>query len=76
MNIGMFIVGAIIFSIYVFFLIWNIFDSAKKNKRDNYPTVHDLLKNENVEVMVGHYPHNFKKRKSRRSDKRKDKVIK
>ena len=37
MNIGMFIVGAIIFSIYVAFLIWNIFDSAKKNKKDNYP---------------------------------------
>lgn len=73
MNIGMFIVGAIIFSIYVFFLIWNIFDSAKKNKRDNYP---DLLKKPNYEVMVGHYPHNFKKRKSRRSDKRKKKVVK
>ena len=76
MNIGMFIVGATIFSIYVFFLIWNIFDSAKKNKRDNYPTVRDLLKNENVEYMIGHYPHNLIKRKPRRSDKRKNKSTK
>ena len=73
MNIGMFIVGAIIFSIYVFFLIWNIFDSAKKNKRDNYP---DLLKKRNYEYITGHYPHNLKKRKSRRSDKRKKKLVK
>ena len=71
MNIGMFIVGAIIFSIYVFFLIWNIFDSAKKNKRDNYP---DLLKKPNYEVIT-HYPHNYK-RKSRRTNKRKNKIIK
>ena len=68
----MFIVGTIIFSIYVFFLIWNIFDSAKKNKRDNYP---DLLEKSNYEYMTGHYPHNYK-RKSRRTDKRKNKVTK
>ena len=39
----MFLVGAIIFSVYVAFLIWNIFDSAKKNKRDNYPELPELL---------------------------------
>jgi len=37
MNIGMFIVGAIIFSVYVVFLIWNIFYGARKQREENYP---------------------------------------
>lgn len=37
MNIVMFIVGFIIFSVYVTFLIWNIFHGAKKNREENYP---------------------------------------
>ena len=41
MNIGMFIVGAVIFSIYIYFTIWNIFYSARKNREENYPTYDD-----------------------------------
>ena len=37
MNIVMFIVGAIIFSIYVGFLVWNIFYNHNKNREENYP---------------------------------------
>jgi len=37
MSGGFFIVGGIIFSFYVYFLIWNINTSAKKNKKENYP---------------------------------------
>lgn len=37
MNIVMFIVGAIIFSIYVGFLMWNIFYNHNKNREENYP---------------------------------------
>ncbi len=33
----MFLVGAIIFSVYVAFLIWNIFYSARKSREENYP---------------------------------------
>lgn len=33
----MFIVGSIIFAAYLYFLIWNIFYNAKKNKEENYP---------------------------------------
>ena len=33
----MFIVGSIIFAAYMYFLIWNIFYNAKKNKEENYP---------------------------------------
>lgn len=89
MNLVMFIVGAIIFSVYVAFLMWNIFYNHNKNKEENYPgyyvrhkqpdearTARDLLKKGNVEYMTGHYPHNIKKRKPRRSDKRKKKFVK
>ncbi len=41
MNIGMFIIGGIIFSIYVALLVWNIFYSSKKQKEENYPD-HDI----------------------------------
>ena len=37
MNVTMFIVGAAIFSVYIYFTIWNIFYGARKNKEENYP---------------------------------------
>jgi len=33
----MFIVGTVIFAVYLYFLIWNIFYSAKKQREENYP---------------------------------------
>lgn len=39
MSIGFFITGAIIFAIYMFFTIWNIFYSNKKQKKENYPNI-------------------------------------
>lgn len=33
----MFLIGTIIFGAYMYFLIWNIFYNAKKNKEENYP---------------------------------------
>jgi Sec-independent protein secretion pathway component TatC len=42
MSVAMFIIGAIIFSFYVYFLIWNIFYSTKKQREENrYPTQND-----------------------------------
>lgn len=37
MNVAMFIVGFCIFSVYIYFTIWNIFYSSRKNKEENYP---------------------------------------
>jgi hypothetical protein len=39
MSLGFFIVGGVIFSIYMFFTIWNIFYSGKKQRDENYPNI-------------------------------------
>lgn len=43
MSLGFFIVGAIIFSVYVYFLIWNIFVSNRKQREENYPSKVDSV---------------------------------
>lgn len=50
MSIGFFIVGGVIFSFYVYFLIWNIFYSARKQREENYPSTNLV---DNVD-MDGH----------------------
>jgi len=37
MNISFFIVGGIIFAIYMALTIWNIVYSSRKQKEENYP---------------------------------------
>jgi hypothetical protein len=37
MNVAMFIVGFCIFSVYIYFTIWNIFYSSRKSQEENYP---------------------------------------
>ena len=37
MNLGFFIIGGIIFAIYMALTLWNIVYSAKKQKKENYP---------------------------------------
>ena len=39
MSISFFIVGAIIFSIYLFLMFWNIVYSNRKQREENYPGV-------------------------------------
>jgi len=39
MSIGFFIVGGVIFSIYMFFTVWSILYSSKKQKDENYPSI-------------------------------------
>jgi Sec-independent protein secretion pathway component TatC len=39
MSIGFFIVGGVIFAFYMFFTIWNIFYSGKKQRDENYPNI-------------------------------------
>ncbi len=43
MNIGFFLIGAVIFSVYIGLTFWNIFYSNQKQKEENYP---NLKKNE------------------------------
>ena len=43
MNLGFFLVGGIIFSIYIYFTIWNIYYSSKKQREENYPTPSDNI---------------------------------
>ena len=38
MNIGFFIVGAVIFGTYMGLTIWNIIYSTRKQKEENYPS--------------------------------------
>jgi len=37
MSIGMFIVGFVIFGVYLYLTIWNIFYSSRKQREENYP---------------------------------------
>jgi hypothetical protein len=44
MSLEMFIIGLIVFIIYVYFLIWNIFYSTKKQRQENsYSDQPDVL---------------------------------
>jgi hypothetical protein len=40
-SIGFFIIGAVIFSIYLYFTIWNIYYSNTKQREESYPTVRE-----------------------------------
>lgn len=39
MSIGFFIVGGIIFAVYLYLTFWNIFHSSKKQRQENYPNI-------------------------------------
>jgi len=41
MNLGFFIMGGLIFSVYIYFTIWNIFYGARKQREENYPNYYD-----------------------------------
>tara|TARA_B110000459_G_scaffold21814_1_gene20998 strand:+ start:240 stop:500 length:261 start_codon:yes stop_codon:yes gene_type:complete len=41
MNLGFFIMGGLIFAVYIYFTIWNIFYGAKKQREENYPGYYD-----------------------------------
>ncbi len=62
MSIGFFIVGGIIFSVYMYFTVLNIFYSNKKQRVENYPNwgsegcnSADNLKKEEEEVNINAY---------------------
>ena len=41
MNLGFFIMGGLIFAVYCYFTIWNIFYGARKQREENYPNYYD-----------------------------------
>ena len=43
MSVGFFIVGGVIFTFYVYFLLWSIFTQNKKQREENYPSKVDLI---------------------------------
>jgi hypothetical protein len=45
MSIGFFIIGGIIFLVYVYFTIWNIYYSGNKQKEENYPKLNTEKEN-------------------------------
>jgi len=41
MNLAFFIMGGLIFAVYIYFTIWNIFYGARKQREENYPNYYD-----------------------------------
>lgn len=39
MSVGFYLVGGIIFAVYLYFTFWNIFYGHKKQKEENYPNL-------------------------------------
>ena len=67
MGLGFFIVGAVIFSAYVYFLIWSIFDSNKRQREENYPTLVDDMDMDGI-GNYGRIPNKKPKYVSKRSN--------
>lgn len=63
MSITFFCVGAVIFAIYMYFTIWNIYNSQPKSKRKDYSNLGgegcDLPENVQAEVQKPEPVHNL-----------------
>lgn len=64
----MFIIGFIIFSVYVALMVWSIFYNNRKQQEENYPNLDGMG---NYNYKTGHYPHNYKKRKAKKQYEKK-----
>ncbi|MBL6871385.1 MAG: hypothetical protein ISQ95_02190 [Flavobacteriales bacterium] len=49
MSLVFFGIGFLLFSIYLIFLIWNIFYNGKKQKQENYPNL-DTSNSDNIDL--------------------------
>jgi hypothetical protein len=79
MSTTMFIVGTVIFAVYLYFLIWNIFYSAKKQREENYPGLTGMGDPVDYDGMgnYGRFPSTVpekRKRAKRNKTKTKDRV--
>ena len=77
MSGGFFIIGGIIFAVYVYFTIWNINTSAKKNREENYP---DYKRVDVVDVdghgNYGRFPSSRERKKKMTSKQAKERLSK
>lgn len=74
MSLGFFIVGAIIFAVYVYLMIWSIFYHNKKQQEENYPNLTGMGETIDYDGMgnFSRFPSERKtKRKSRKNYKKK-----
>ena len=79
MSVGFFIVGGIIFALYMYFTIWNIVYSNRKQREENYPT--SSVRTADVMDMDGmgnfsRFPTEVRKPTKKRLTKSHKKVIK
>ena len=76
MSTTMFIVGAVIFAAYLYFLIWNIFYSAKKQREENYPGLTGMGDPVDYDGMgnYGRFPSTVPDKRTRKKSKTKRKV--
>lgn len=80
MSIGFFIVGGVIFSVYMYFTVWNIFYSSKKQREENYPNYyhrHGQIDNMDMDGHgnYGRFPPKEVKRTKRRIKQRKKQYV-
>ncbi len=59
MSLGFFLIGGMIFAVYMYFTLWNIFYSSKKQREENYPT-HDAADYDGM-GNYGRFPNSSKK---------------
>ena len=59
MSLGFFLIGGMIFAVYMYFTLWNIFCSSKKQREENYPT-HDAADYDGM-GNYGRFPNSSKK---------------
>lgn len=75
MSITFFIVGALIFSVYVYFLVWSILYNNKKQQQENYPNLNGMGETVDYDGMgnFSRFP-TERQIKKKRTYKRKEKV--
>jgi len=59
MSLGFFLIGGIIFAVYMYFTVWNIFYSSKKQEEENYPN-YDVTDYDGI-GNYGRFPNSSKK---------------
>ena len=76
MSIGFYAVGAVIFSLYMYFTIWNIIYSSKKQREENYPNYTSNVDNVDMDGMgnFSRFPTTKEVPKKRRLTKSRKKV--
>ena len=78
MSLTFFVVGGVIFAVYMYLTIWNIFYSSKKQREENYPSLTGMGDDIDYDGMgnYGRFPESkvdikFKKVKSAKRSKSK-----